>query len=208
MKRELMTVLDMDGLMADFEFEFCLKFGDDRRYLVNLVERYPDREQEIIDFVRSPNTYARLSTIPLGVDIARWLVVRERRWEDDKRLYPRSNVAIVTSRPMSAMKVTKEWLKKHKIPYHQFIINPDKEQAIKLLQPDIVVDDIIGVCQLAYNSIEEVKPVLVEQPWNDTIFFPRIKTLQQFIRIYEGVRREKLLTDFDGVELAEDLLSV
>lgn len=189
-KEKLTVVLDIDGVMADFELEFCLHFGSRRRHLVELEHRYPERKAEIENFVADRMTYKDLLPIPVGIEIAQWLPTQ------------RAIVHVVSSRPPNSVEITRKWLAQHKVSYESLKIDRNKGAVIKGLSPDIIVDDIIGVCTYAHLNIPGVTPVLVRQPWNEIVFFPRITTLAQFQRIFFKVSDEKLLTDFGGTELA------
>ena len=60
------VVVDIDGVLADFEGAFVKTFGDDRRELESLEARYPSRSRSINEFVYDPHTYIHLEPIPLG----------------------------------------------------------------------------------------------------------------------------------------------
>lgn len=200
-KDRLDIVLDMDGVLSDFEFAFCMAFGDNGRTLESLVERYPHREKDILLFVGSIDTYKQLTPIPVGVQIAKWC-------GETHNGIPRANIEVVTSRPYKTAHVSEYWLRKFKIPHHKFTVDPNKSQYLVRIQPDILVDDIIGVCEYVYNRTSGVTPVLMKQPWNETPFFPRISTLSQFQSIYRRVADEKLLSDIEGAWLAPHLSGV
>lgn len=189
-KEKLTVVLDIDGVMADFELEFCLQFGNKNRHYSDLEKRYPEKRAEIQNFVADRRIYRDLLTIPVGIEIAKWLATQ------------RAVVHIVSARPPNSKEVTRKWLAQYEVPYETLTISRDKGKIIKDLSPDIVVDDIIGVCTFAHLNIPGVTPVLVRQPWNEIIFFPRIARLEQFQRIFNKVADEKLSTDYEGVELA------
>lgn len=190
-KHRLTVVLDIDGVMADVETEFCMMFGDKNRHIVRFEHRYPEQRGHIENWMADRTTYRGLLPIPVGIEIAKWLATTS------------SVVHVVTARPLNSKKITEEWLAKQEVPYHDLaVVSHNKSEVIKLLMPDIIVDDIIGVCTQAYNDVPEVHPILVAHPWNDTVFFPRITKLSQFQRIFQRVANEKLLTDIEGVELA------
>lgn len=190
-KHKLTVVLDIDGVIADFETEFCMQFGDKSRHLVNLEHRYPEQKDSIQNFVGDRNTYRYLLPIPVGCLIADWLTTQ------------RAIVHVVSSRPVNSYEITKKWLSDKGVVYNgELIISRNKSKQIEQLKPDIIVDDIIKVCTQAYFDIPDVHPILIAHPWNDTVFFPRITRLEQFQRLFKRVADEKLLTDSDGVELA------
>jgi len=39
---------DLDGVLLDWEFDFCSKFGNKSRHLPNLFERYPEVDPGMI----------------------------------------------------------------------------------------------------------------------------------------------------------------
>lgn len=201
-KEQLEVVLDIDGVIADFEGLFCHRFGNRNRHLVSLTARYPDREQDIKNFVDDRSTYFTLLPLPIGIEIAKWLVQRVNAYG---RRQSRANVTILTSRPFRTYEVTKKWLKQEGVPYHNMEFARNKADWMESRKPDICVDDIIDVCEGAALKVPGITPVLVEHPWNETPFFPRIQNLSQFQRIFQQVALEKLLDDSGGVWLAENL---
>lgn len=201
-KEQLDVFLDIDGVLADFEVYFCHRFGSERRWVVRLQDRYPERAKEITNFIQDKATYYMLEPLEVGVNIAKWLTKRVNAYGVRRS---RANVTILTSRPLRTFDVTKNWLKQEQIPYHAIEFAHDKVAFIKARQPDIIVDDIIDVCAGAKIELPDVTPVLVKHPYNDTPFFPRITLLSQFQHIYQQVAYEKLLDDIGGVGVAEDI---
>lgn len=189
-KHKLDVILDIDGCMADVEGEFCIQFGDKNRHMVKFEHRYPEQHGFIENWLADRSTYKHLLPIPLGIEIAKWVSTA------------RAKVKIVTARPPNSKKITEEWLAKYEVPYDELIVSPRKIDYIIAEKPDIILDDIINICVQAYQAVPDIKPILVAQPWNETVFFPRIVTLTQFQRIFNRVANEKLLTDIEGVELA------
>lgn len=173
MDRQIEVVLDVDGVLADFEGYFCQNFGYDHREYVGLQNRYPDKKQKIARFVQSKETYKYLDIIDLGLDIANWL------------FYKDFQLHIVSSRPVGTYEVTKHWLWSYHVPFTSLTVRPDKLQHIKALQPDFVVDDIISVAEGCYQT--SIPAILVKQPWNETPFFPRVENIRQFIESFEHV---------------------
>ena len=111
--------MNIDGVLADFEGEFCDRFGFENRHLVNLEERYPDIDKEIIrEFVNSPSTYEDL--VPLFGGI------RLLRDAKEKGFY----VLLITSRPKQVTEVTREWLEDYYIEYNELWYAQNKPIAI------------------------------------------------------------------------------
>lgn len=146
------VVVDIDGVLADFEGAFVKTFGDDRRELESLEARYPSRSRSINEFVYDPHTYIHLEPIPLGLAIVDYL--------NDNGY----DVHIVSSRPLDSQWVTRRWLKKWGIDFLSFVINPNKTAIIGLAQPLCAVDDLISVSRhlKPYN----VPVLMMQHPWN------------------------------------------
>lgn len=172
------AILDVDGVLADFEDAFCEKFGYNGRHLVNLEERYPEYKDEIEMFVMSSLTYESLDIIPLGVKIARWC-------EDNG-----FDIYIVSSRPAYTVKVTGLWLKQNKIPFHFLEVGVQpKINTIIRADPMFVVDDMLKVCEDCYRF--NVYSVLFDQPWNQgeipDVLVERIKDFRSFEQFIENI---------------------
>ena len=145
-------VVDIDGVLADFEGAFVKTFGDNRRELESLEARYPSRLRSINDFINDPHTYINLEPIELGLTIVDYL--NEQGYE----------VNIITSRPLDTEWVTRRWLKNNDVHYLSFGVYPNKTRRISEIQPLCAIDDLISVSRRLepYNV-----PVLIMQhPWN------------------------------------------
>lgn len=171
--QRLEVVLDIDGVLADFEGYFCETFGEAHRDRVGLQARYPEQKEKIIRFVNSPETYRYLDALQVGLDIAQWLS------------FEGISVHIVTSRPVGSHLVTQEWLHKFHVPFTSITTKKDKVAFIRSLKPALAVDDIISVANELYQS--DIPTILVRHPWNDTPFHPRIRTLEEFKYEYERI---------------------
>lgn len=173
MNNKVEVVLDVDGVLADFEGFFCEMFGSNHRELVGLEKRYPEKKDAILKFVRNPNAYKMLDVLPLGKEIADWLVKQG------------ITVHIVSSRPLGTFSVTQKWLKEKGIAYSSLTVKSDKVATIRSLQPALIVDDIISVVEECYRL--SIPGILVKHPWNETPFFPRVENIQQFAVAFERV---------------------
>lgn len=165
------VVVDIDGVLADFEGAFCEKFGTASRHLVGLEKRYPDQKDKITKFVRSPDTYKYLGTLQVGLDIVKWLNQHG------------AIVHIVSSRPTGTYDLTKNWLLHNHVLYTSLTVKSDKIAKIKALQPALVVDDIISVVEECYQKAS-IPGILVAHPWNETPFFPRVDNIHEFEVVY------------------------
>lgn len=163
-------VLDLDGVVFDFIEDFELRFGDAHREYVSLVDRYPGRKYEILNYVQDPNTYKRLNVRPLGVGIAQYL----HRRKD-------TAIHVVSSRPTTALDITKKRLRDIGVYYNTISFRKDKVPFIKAIGPDLAIDDIIGVLQ----GIQPIPGILAAAAYNETPFFRRISTVDQFIVLWE-----------------------
>ena len=158
MKYRGTVMVDIDGVLADFEGKFCDAFGEDNRHLYSLESRYPDLDPELVkEFVRNPESYADLSPIFGGLLYCRQ--AHQRGWY----------VLLMTSRDKSLREVTKSWLHKYSVVYHELVFSKNKREAVKdfdILHPEypvrIVVDDSVSVLQ----SMPEKYGVAWNQLWN------------------------------------------
>jgi hypothetical protein len=169
------VVVDIDGVLADFEGKFVQTFGDERRELESLESRYPNRIHSIRGFVNDMNTYTYLDPIPLGLSIVDFL--------NDNGF----DVDIVTSRPLDTEWVTRRWLKKNNVRFLSFGVYPNKIARIAELCPICAVDDLISVSR--HLTRYSVPVLLMQHPWN---WFYDLKNhvfsnLSQFITCFNQI---------------------
>lgn len=173
------VVLDMDGVLADFEGYFCKRFGNEKRNLTKLDERYPNKALEIDDFVLDPITYQNLYPIGLGKQIALWL---------DKNGF---EIHIVSSRPASAYSITKNWLVRNGIPFHSLYVDNtlDKVVQIHRINPAFAIDDQGFVADKL--SKFGIPIILISQPWNMNFRqkYPRIHDFRSFLYRFEQISK-------------------
>lgn len=166
MKYRGTIVVDIDGVLADFESKFCEDFGNKNREMYKLETRYPYTDPELIkEYVNNPENYKDLAPIFGGL-----LFIRQaayRGW----------NVTLVTSRGIHMREVTRNWLSKYGAVYHDLIFSSDKRETVLSLDRvypyrpvAIVVDDSLEVLR----SIPEKYCVAWEQPWNE-VFYPSMR---------------------------------
>jgi len=174
-------VVDIDGVLADFESYFCWKFGWDRRGIVQLDKRYPKQKKSIEKFVKNKFTYKSLAPIQLGLDIVKFL--REKGHDID----------IVTSRPHGTFDVTYDWIKKYNIPFTNIhIASSNKEDKIKAIQPIFAIDDISSIAENCRTF--NVPCLLMSHLWNVTdAMSPRFSNMQEFIFQYNRLTERKFI---------------
>ena len=169
------VVVDIDGVLANFEKAFCQTFGYDRRELVSLQSRYPNKARQITEFINDWTVYPNLEPIQLGLDICKHL---------NKNNF---DVYIVTARPLGFERMTRAWLKKHGVNFCSFILNQSKTGRIAQLKPLCAVDDLFSVHRdLTWHN---VPTIIVAQPWNNYIGenIVRVRSLGEFINAFNGV---------------------
>jgi uncharacterized HAD superfamily protein len=81
-----------------------------------------------------------------------------------QELYTHHQITIITARPLLFSDVTIEWLKYHKINYHNIIFTDDKLQESIRLKVDLLIDDAPHYAkEFAHKKIPVI---LFEQPYN------------------------------------------
>ena len=173
------VVVDVDGVLADFEGAFCETFGYERRELASLESRYPEHARKITEFINDGFVYKNLKPIQLGIDIVNWL----------NQLY--FDVAIVTARPFGLEGLTQRWLKDNGIEYQSFTSNRQKTGAISLLKPLCAVDDLFSVHTALLGA--NVPVILVAHPWNrySGENLRRISNLSEFVDSFNDIIQER-----------------
>jgi hypothetical protein len=168
-------VLDVDGVLADFEKAFCERFGYEKRHCVNLEERYP-KDADLIDlFVNFSPVYERLDSIPMGREIAKWC---------NKKGF---DTHIVSSRPDYITAATGMWLKRNSIPFRYLsVANTSKVDRIIRINPLFVVEDILSTCLKCADF--GIPSFLVDWPWNQCEDLPKlVKRIRNFDEFQEKV---------------------
>jgi len=160
--------VDVDGVLADFEEEFCHRFGKKNRHLADLHQRYPEVDPEIInEFVESCMTYENLIPIFGGN-----LLIRQAQ---ERGVY----VVLLTSRPKSCMETTKEWLESYDIPYNEIVFSLNKGEFIgnfNMLHPNRRITALIDDMPAHFENLPAgVVGVQWDAPWNkDSGWYPRM----------------------------------
>lgn len=169
--------IDIDGVLADFEEEFCQKFGSDNRRLFSLSARYPTLDKGLIDeFVSNEQTYEHLVPLFGGILLA-----------NQASLFG-YYVLLMTARPRSVAQITKEWLEGFNVNYNEIWFSSDKKIAVQeynRMYPrrpiQVVVDDNPETVTRV-GGILGVKSFAWEQPWNEDVY-PRIRYNQEKMRL-------------------------
>lgn len=174
MKYRGTIAVDMDGVLSDFEDKFCQDFGDANRHLYSLEARYPNVDPELIrEYVANPENYKDLAPIFGGLLFTRQAHLRG--WY----------VLLVTSRDKSLRGVTKDWLSRYGVVYHELMFAKNKREVIAdydAINPSrpvkIVVDDSVSVLK----SMPEKYCVAWQQEWNLN-YYPSMKYSQEQMKI-------------------------
>lgn len=152
-------VVDIDGVLADFEREFCDAFGYHNRHLYALEARYPDVDPMLIrEFVTDPENYKELNPIFGGLLFCRQ--AHARGWY----------ILLMTARDRALRDVTKNWLAKYGVVYNELMFSKNKAEAISdydFINPSrkvkMVIDDSVSVMD---SLLGEKFGALWDQPWN------------------------------------------
>ena len=167
--------VDMDGVIADFEGEFCERFGYENRDIVDLHKRYPEVDRDIIDeFIQSSNTYQRLIPHFGGI-----LLLNQAKEEG-------YYVVLLTSRPETAKEVTRVWLESYEVQYNELWFGKNKGleiQDFNAMYPNrpvfALIDDIPAFfVQLPLGVVG----ITWEQPWNEGNY-PRMRYNEKKMQI-------------------------
>jgi len=174
-------VVNIDGVLANFEQKFCQDFGSDNRDLYSLEARYPNIDPEIIkEYVLNPQNYEDLSPIFGGIlftvqaKMAGWYVL------------------LATSRDKSLREVTLKWLSHYNVHYNEIIFAKYKPSAIRDWERwnqdkpvRVVVDDSVSVLQ----QLPDKYCVAWDSLWNAD-YYPRMW--------YSNLRMKVMLEISDG----------
>lgn len=168
--------VDIDGVLADFEGEFCERFGSNNRHLSELELRYPDVDKSVIsEFVDSETVYANLTPM-FGGMVA--LLQRASTLG--------LNIVLMTSRPKKLEKTTLDWLHGYHAQFDEILFVTDKSEAIAKyneINPSreiiAIIDDLVkNLTSLPNNCVG----IAWEQPWN-TGHYPRARYNQESMRV-------------------------
>lgn len=166
------VVMDIDGVLADFEGKFCRSFRCwSSRDKINLEHRLPSKADRIKNWVANPKVYSRLNPILLGLEIAKFINSEGH------------DLCLVSSRPAYMSKVTVNWLKTYNVQWASLSLEAgNKYKNIENLNPVLVIDDIPEILEISRNLKSYL--AIFDQPWNKFAKFPRIFSAQSFISVW------------------------
>ena len=152
-------MVDIDGVLADWETPMCDAFGYINRHMYSPYDRYPDVDRGLIEeFIANPANYEDLVPIFGGLLFCRQAA--RRGWY----------ILLCTSRPKQTELVTNEWLQRYGVVHDELIFAQKKADAIldfNERNPDkevrIAVDDSVSVLR---SLPTRVYPVAWKQEWN------------------------------------------
>lgn len=169
MKNKFTIAVDLDGVIFDFEREFCDRFGFENRHIFSLTKRYPNIDPDlIIEMVSNPRTYTDLLPIFGGITFVNR--AKNRGF----------GIVFITSRPVGTRAITMHALKLYSLDNFPVVFTEgmgDKYDAIahwNRYQPEegrtvespikVMVDDnpeVIG------HLPDGVSGLYWHQPWNE-----------------------------------------
>ncbi len=170
-------MVDIDGVLADWETPMCDAFGYVNRHMYSPYDRYPGVSRELIDeFIQNPYNYEDLEPIFGGILFCHQ--AKARGWY----------VMLCTSRPYNngVYDITTTWLNKYRVEHDELIFSQKKADAIldfNEQNPDkgvtIAVDDSVAVLRAMPTN---VYPVAWQQEWNLN-YYPSMKYDQTAMKI-------------------------
>lgn len=168
-----LAIIDVDGVLADFESYFCSEFGSKNRHLYSLEDRNPNIPKDAIQrWVNNPENYADLAPIFGGI-----LLLNEIKKNN-------MDVMLLTSRPRTAKKVTEAWLERYSVNYDWLHFSTDKLDTVSNLGRGVAVlveDSTVTLEKFKKSGL--VRFCLAwSQPWNDG-YFPRLSYDEEKLRI-------------------------
>lgn len=174
MKNKATAVIDIDGVVCDFEGAFCDAFGTKNRHLYKLEDRYPQFHPDLIgEWVNSEENYVNLSPIFGGILLIQQL--KQRGFD----------VVLMTSRGKHLEAVTKSWLTLYHIEPDRLVFSKDKANDIYLwndsarapygeIECTLFVEDSVSQLEQVKKLNPSVTCLAWGQPWNEG-YFPRLR---------------------------------
>jgi hypothetical protein len=182
------VAFDIDCVLNNFEIDFSMKFGWDKRETYNLYDRYPDKKDEIAKYVSSPETYSNLSLNRVALKLFKYY-----------QTMPETLVYIATARPDNCYDATVRWLQNNDIEPEDLLYSKDNKVILMAKAGiDFFVDD--SVAQLTAAKEIGIDAWAWRQPWNRD-WYPCYAEVHNTIWYAEENKRAKKL-DLETVEYA------
>lgn len=169
MKNKVTAVIDIDGVICNFESAFCDAFGNKNRHLYKLEERYPNLNPDLIsEWANSEENYRDLAPIFGGM-----LLIQQLK---DRGFH----VILMTSRGEHLRKVTESWLTQCYIDVPvMFQTNKagnihDWNAGWTVPPVTVFVDDSVSQLEQVKKLNPSVTCLAWGQPWNAE-YFPRLR---------------------------------
>lgn len=167
--------IDIDGVIADFEEEFCDRFGSENRQYSRLSQRYPEISRDLIDeFANNPNVYSDLRPIFGGI-----LLCHQAR---ERGMY----ILLITSRPKHLENVTRLWLERYAVSYNELIFSNHKSDTISLYNEKFTDQTIRCLVDDITTNLEDLPKNVIgvgwAQPWNDG-YYPKAYHDERSMRV-------------------------
>lgn len=168
MKNKATAVIDIDGVLCNFESAFCDAFGSDNRHLYKLEDRYPHLHTDLIgEWVNCEDNYVNLSPIFGGLLLIQQL--KQRGFD----------VVLMTSRGKHLEAVTRAWLTLYHIEPKHLIFESNKAGLIQTMNEwtdnvTLFVDDSVSQLKQVKKLNPSVTCLAYSQPWNEG-YYPRIR---------------------------------
>jgi 5'(3')-deoxyribonucleotidase len=170
MSRIKTAVLDIHGVLADFEGKFCEDFGLENRHLYSLTQRYPNVPEELIyEWVHSESTYRDLNPMFGGLTLAKQL--KDRGYQ----------IYLLTACPNTdrMYDITKKWLHTYSVAYDNLTFSSEKGSQIRKWSlagknVEVFVDDSeSNISDVRYQN-PGVTCLAWASPWNLGVY-PRLR---------------------------------
>lgn len=142
---------DIDGVLADFEENFCQNFGYSNRHLYSLVDRVgPELQPEVMDFIYNPWSYNNLNAIFGGCLFTKQ--AHDRGWY----------ILLMTQRPDISRDNTIAWLNTNQylLHYDDLVFTDNKQRAVlefDTKNPDKPVRIVLDDSPYVLSSLEAEK---------------------------------------------------
>ena len=156
-------VLDLDGVVANFDKAAIEHFGPCDQSLYNLKHRWPEKKAEIDVFLKDPATYLSLEPIAGA-------------FEAVERLAGTNQLYAVSARSAHVHDATRYWLEQHGFLFHFNEVHvvgwAEKTGVVSSLLPDLAIDD--SPYQVNEMRQAGIAVAVFDAPYNKDVPGPRI----------------------------------